>query len=415
MALENNHYLKIKQMQINEKKEKINEDKVKLYPDISVGANYQYNTNLPKISIAEGSFGTLPPALGGAGLPATDQTIVMGNNNTYNAGASFYQPISQVSKIKTGIEISKMELVITESEKVKASMQIKQTAEKLYYSLLILEKQKEEAELKKAAAQSKLKDAQSAVMAGKVTNSTQVGLNASVADEEQNLLKIKIQEDDYTADLKQLVGLPDSVSIIAEPLTDETEQFPKSLYDSLLNNSAAPNNVDIKIAGLTVTKSESAIKASQYSYRPDFGILGGYAFQKGNALYPTDYEFIGFTFKWDIQDIFSNNHAKQQRIWQKKQAEEDMANTKEQVNTDIAKANRKIYQSIELITVAEKAVNYRREDLKIEADKQLSGLNLESDYLSAKAALAKAESDLYAAKLNYRLALTDLQILTGKY
>lgn len=414
MALQNNHYLKIKQMQINEKKEKINEDKIKLYPVVSVDANYQYNTNLPELTVAEGSFGTLPPALGGSGLPATDQTIIMGNNNAYNASTSFYQPISQISKIKTGIEISKTELAITESEKVKANMQIKQAAEKLYYGLLILEKQKEEAELKKAAAQAKLKDAESAVSAGKATTSIQVGLNASVADEEQNLLKIKIQIDDYTADLKQLVGLPDSVNMALEPLADESEQFSKSLYDSLSNNTAL-NNVDIRIAGLTLTKAEDAIKASQYSYRPDIGVLGGYTFQKGTALYPTNNEFIGLSFKWDIQDIFSNNHVKQQRIWQKKQAEENIANTKEQVNTDIAKANRKISQSIELITVAQRAVNYRKEDLKIEADKQLSGLNLEADYLSAKAALAKAEADLYAAQLNYRLALTELQILAGKY
>jgi len=35
--------------------------------------------------------------------------------------------------------------------------------------------------------------------------------------------------------------------------------------------------------------------------------------------------------------------------------------------------------------------------------------------MAAKAALAKAEADLFAAQLNYRLAVTDLQILTGNF
>jgi len=41
-------------------------------------------------------------------------------------------------------------LSITQTEQVKIAMQVKQTAEKLYYGLLILQKQKEEAELKLA-------------------------------------------------------------------------------------------------------------------------------------------------------------------------------------------------------------------------------------------------------------------------
>lgn len=53
--------------------------------------------------------------------------------------------------------------------------------------------------------------------------------------------------------------------------------------------------------------------------------------------------------------------------------------------------------------------------LKIQKDKQTSGLNLASDYLTARAALANAEAELYAARLNYCMALTDLPILTGKY
>jgi outer membrane protein TolC len=97
------------------------------------------------------------------------------------------------------------------------------------------------------------------------------------------------------------------------------------------------------------------------------------------------------------------------------QAEENLANTREQVVKDLEKASRKLKQSEELIRVAEKITDYRREDLKIQIDRRNSGLNLESDLLAARAALAKAESDYFAARLNYRIALSELQILTGTY
>jgi len=107
--------------------------------------------------------------------------------------------------------------------------------------------------------------------------------------------------------------------------------------------------------------------------------------------------------------------VKRQRLSLKKQAEENLANTREQVHTDIEKAHRKLIQSIELITVAEKVLAFRREDLKIQADRHQAGMNIEADILSAKASLAKAESDVFAAQLHYRIASTDLQMLTGSF
>jgi multidrug efflux pump subunit AcrB/outer membrane protein TolC len=423
MAIQNNHYLKIKQMQVNEKQQKVNQDRVKYFPVVSVGGNYQYNSNLPQITIDQGSFGSLPLQYimpDGSiqnvtvSLPAEDKTITVGKNNTWNAGATFYQPISQIPQIKQGVNVSKTELAITQAEQNKATMQIKQAAEKLYYGLLILQKQKEEAELKKAVAQSKLNDAESAVLAGKATASAQIGLNASLADEEQNLLKINIQTNDYTADLKQLIGVPDSVTITLDAVTIVDNQFYNLSSDSI-NSEALSGNTDLKIAGLTLSKAEYAIRASRYSYIPELGVFGGYAYQKGNTLYPENNTFIGVSLKWNIQDMFTTMYTKRQRLYQRQQAEENITNTKEQLNTDVTKAFRHLSQSLELIAVARKVIDFRNEDLKIQSDKQSSGLNTDSDYLTAKAALAKAQADLYAAQLNYKIAYTDIQILTGKY
>ena len=107
--------------------------------------------------------------------------------------------------------------------------------------------------------------------------------------------------------------------------------------------------------------------------------------------------------------------VQKQRMYLRQQAEENLLNTREQVNRDIAKAYRRLKQSEELIRVAGKAVEYRKEELKIQSDRRRSGLNLEADLLSAKAAMSKAEADQYAAQLNYRMALSEFKILTGTF
>lgn len=414
MALQNNHLINVKRLQIDEKKQKVIEDRIKYLPAISIGGLYQYNSNLPSFIIEQGRFGNLP--LGGIyyPLPPVDETIEVGEHNIYNAGITVYQPITQLGKISSGVKISKTELQITRTEENKTALQIKQAVEKLYFGILILQKQIEEAGLKVMVAEIKLKDAENALLAGKTTESSRYGLAASAADEQQNLLKLKMQSDDYTADLKQLTGITGTGDLALEPVTDEhfaelTEAIDTSLTEAMFKNN------DLKLATLFKNKADYAIQASKLSYLPDLGLLGGYSYQKGTMIYPKNNTYIGASIKWNLQDMISNRTVQRQRIYIKEQAEENLANTREQVNKDISKAARKLLLSQELIKVAGKVVEYRAADLKIQNNERIAGLNLESELFSAKAAMAKAEADYFAAQLNYRIALSELKILTGTY
>ena len=414
LALQNNHLLNVRKYQVDEKQQKVNEDRVKYFPVVAIGGSYQYNTSLPSITIEQGRFGTLP--FGGTlyPLPPVDEIIEVGNHNIYNAGVTLYQPITQIGKINAGVQVSKADLQIAEAEHSKAAILVRQGVELLYFGLLILQKQIEEAELKVALAKTKLADVENAVIAGKTTESGRYGLSASAAGEEQELLKLKIQYDDYSDDLKHIIGIDLSGELILEKVPEENLTESLTGIDSSINNASVKNN-DLKIASLYSNKADYSIKASKFSYLPDLGILGGYTYQEGSDIYPRNNAFIGASLKWNFQDMVSNRSIQRQRTLAKKQAEENLANTMEQVTKDIAKASRRLMQSEELIRVAGKVVEYRREDLKIQSDRRNSGLNLESDLLAARAALAKGESDYLAARLNYRIALSEFKILTGTY
>ena len=414
LALKNNHLLNVRKYQTEEKQEKVNEDRVKYLPTVFIGGSYQYNTNLPSITVEQGMFGTLPFSGVYYPLPPVDEIIEVGKHNVYNAGVTFYQPVSQIGKINAGVQFSKVELQIARTEESRATFQVKQAVEKLYFGLLILTKQIEEADIKVTLAKTKLHDVENAVVAGKTTESSIYGLSASAADEEQNLLKLEIQYDDYAADLIQLTGLDPEVALELQPLPADNFRTDIAAIDTSIIESGTKNN-DLKMASLNKTKADYSIKASKFSYLPDLGILGGYAYQEGTDIYPKNNAFIGASLKWNLQDILSNRTVQKQRTFIKMQAEENLANTKEQVSKDIIKSYRKLKQSEELIKVAGKVVEYRSEDLKIRNNARMAGLNLESDLLAAKAAMAKAESDYFAAQLNYRIALSELKILTGNY
>jgi outer membrane protein len=414
MALQNNHLLNIRKLQVEEKQQKVNEDRVKYLPIIGIGGSYQYNSSLPSLTIEQGRFGQLPYGGIMIPLPAIDEVFEMGQHNVYNSGVTFYQPITQIGKINAGVKYSKTEMQIAETETTRAMLQVRQAVEKLFFGLLIVQKQIEEAELKVSLARTKLQDVENALAAGKTTESSRYGLSASLADEEQTQLKLKIQYDDYLADLLQLTGLAPDETIVPEPVATENIIENSASIDTSLSQASSGNN-DLKIAALNKTKADYSIRASKYSYLPDLGILGGYTWQEGMDIYPKNNAYIGASLKWNLNDVLSNRMIQKQRLYLRQQAEENLLNTREQVNRDIAKAYRKLKQAEELIKVAGKVIEYRSEDLKLQSDRRKSGLNLEADLLTAKAALAKAESDRYAAQLNYRIALSELKILTGTF
>ncbi|HEY0608856.1 MAG TPA: TolC family protein [Chitinophaga sp.] len=411
-ALRNNHALAIKQWQVKEKREKIREDEIKKYPSATVNGNFLYNFNLGEITIPAGTIGELPLSpTNTVLLPNTDKNFTVGEHSNFTIGMLAYQPITQQAKIKTGLEIDKTDVALTEKEQVKISLQIKQAIEKVYYGTLITQKQLEEAEAKLALARSKLTDLENALLAGKTINADKAGLQAGIASEEQNILKLNIQLQDYMGDLKNLTGInADSLKLQAiEPATQQIDVLDQ--YKS----AASSSNTDMQIARLNQSKALLGIKAARQSNIPDLGLVGGYSYQYGNPIFPSHIPFVGVNLKWSLQDVFSNKQIVKQRQFQLKQAEENIQYTQQQMNNEIEKAYRKIEQSQALIAVAQKALFYQKEAYKLQEDKQAAGLNVKTDLLNAKSLLAKSEADMYAAQLSYLIAVSDLKILTGQF
>lgn len=408
-ALENNRLLKIKTLQVAEKRARVKEDNIKKYPSVTVNSTYQYNVNLGQLTIPEGSVGVLPlSSTLNIPLPDKELKFDLGEHHTFNAGATIYQPITQQGKIKTGIAIAEAEVRISEKEKEKAAQQITLNVEKLYYALLINQKQQEEAEARLELARIKLYDVESALLSGKTLEASKSGLEATTADEEQKLLKLQIAEDDYTTDLKSLTGLTANEFELAPVAVGEIELASLETYKT----AAIANNIDLNLAELTKEKAELGIKAAKQSYLPDLGLIAGYTYQTGNILYPTNNPFAGVNLKWNLQEIISNRQLLNQRNFLLQQALENSAYLQEQTDSNLEKAYRKSAQAKALIKAAEKVVRYRKEDLTVQQDRNFAGLNKRADVLEAQSELAKAMADLYAAQLNALLVRTDLKMLS---
>ena len=409
-ALENNKIIRIKDLQVKESEARIKEANIKKYPVVSLNGAYQYNVNIGVLTIPAGTMGTLP--IGGSNivLPGSDLDFELGKHNTYNAGVSAYQPITQLGKIKTGIKISETDNAIASLEHTKAKLQVTNAVEQLYYGILATRKRMEEYQKNIEVAKLKLYDVQSALLAGKTVEASEAGLHAEIANEGQELLKLKFQDEDYVAELIKLTGITGNEITLAA--IDTAIALGPSLDEYQVN--ATSNNTDISLTALQKEKSGLAIKAAQQNYLPELGVLAGYTYQHGNAIMANNLPYAGVSLKWNLQDVWSNKQMIAQRKLQQQQAEENILYTKQQTTVSVEKAYRKMKQAEELIAVAQKAVYYRKAELKIENDKKEAGLGKPINVLQIEAGLAKSEADLYGAMMSYKASYAELQLLTGK-
>ena len=410
-ALKNSHALAGKDWQIKERSAKVAEDKIKKYPSVNLNANYLHNFVLDRITIPAGTIGDVQLSPGNhALLPSTDKTFNAGKHDAYLTGVSVYQPITQQLKLNTGIEIDKQDLALAGKERQKMSLQVKLAIEKLYYGALIARKQMEEAQAKLELAQTKFDDVESGLLAGKAIQPNKSGLLADIADQEQNILKLNIQVGDCISDLISLTGVSaDSLALDeVEPMVYTVDPVHSYL------SAAMSGNTDLQMANITKSRALLGIKAARQANMPDLGLVGGYKYQSGNSILPANNPYVGVSMKWNLQDLFSNKAIEKQRQAQARQADENIAGTRQQLSADVEKAYRKMNESLALIGVAQKAVTFRRQEMKLLEDKLTAGLVLKQDLLTARSQLAKSESDLYAAQLSYRLAVSDLNFLTGQ-
>lgn len=407
-ALNNNHLLKAKQLQVRELQIKSDELNIKRLPSVMLSSTYLYNANVNDFEIPAGSLGSIPT--GGTPILFPNEAIRIEpmENNLFTAGVNLYQPLSQQWKIHSGQQIYKMDAEIAGYELEQNSTQLRQAIEKLYFGLLINQQEQEVSQVNLELKEIQIKDANQAVESGKAIDITLSGMLAAQADEKQKLLKLQIQEADYRNDFVRLTGLQSDNFALISPEMNLIEQ---ESVDSFIQQ-AISNNSDLKIATAKEEKASLAIKAGQQSYIPDLGVIAGYMYQQGTILLPENNAFVGINFKWNLQDILLTKKEIDQRKLLLEQAKEYHKNASEEVTIAIVKADRTIQQYKELTKVAEQAMNYRKAAYLQQEEALKAGKTTESQVLLSKSQFIKAQSDWYSAILGYRLSLLEMEALT---
>jgi outer membrane protein len=413
LALQNNHLHKIAMLRVDEKAEKVSQIRAKYLFSVQADAAYLASSESWGFGLETGTFGALPvPGVGYVPLPSQNISILPATNRIGIGSVMAIQPISQVWKIMTGVDVALADKAIAETEAAKAGQQVKLGVQKMYLGLLIAQKQREEQAIRLELADATLHDATSAREAGKVTDAGILGLQALRTDAEQNLLKAEDDVDDLTIELRHLIGLADTASMVLDSLVvvDTAAGAPLTECRSL----AMAGNLDVQLAGHQREKADHGVTAAYKEYLPDISLIGSFTYQPTLDFLPKRDYSVALVLSWTLWDWGERKAVLDERRVMRAQAEELLSGAREDARSGVDRAYRKMRHAIALMDAARRALRYREEECREQSSRHDAGLCLPKDWLGARAAYAKSQTDYLSAQCNYVVSLSELQIVTGR-
>jgi outer membrane protein TolC len=341
-------------------------------------------------------------------FPTVSRAVPLFDKDQTFVGPTVTQPLTPLFKIHEAVRIAKADERIAEAKAYAASAQLTADVERAYFDLLIAQRRQVEADANVEIAERKLQIASAVAMpvGGTVERET------ALLEAKKTLLAANDKVMELTKSLAGLTGLPEDARlelIPPPPLAIETDFSAQQLQKAQPAPPQKPRPViaidpEIVEAEEGVVKAKAARRLAKLEYVPDAVITGGYMFQTGIPVLPDDFSWIGVIATWTIFDF-----GKRERTIKERDAQVTMARANlEMVLAKSAAAAQKMVMDVDrtrrILELTRQVVSMQRAAM----------IRDQSSDPVAKAALAKAEAEMFQADLDYRMAHAQMKRSAGE-
>ena len=407
MARRQNAVLKIQALKVRESQKKRDAVRANAWPRLTNESSLLYNSDLQNVALPRGFLGVLPQL---GPVPPEDLRLLQGANTFGLSMTTLGQPVTQLVRIRAGAAAAAQDVRIAEEERRRAENEIVLKVQEAYLSALVLERRLEAARRKAEAAEAARADAANAVETGAALDVKLMEADARLLEAKNGLMSLEIQLADALAELADLIGLEpgERIELASSPWSP-----PGLAPAEQLAQLALERNPEVKAAEAAVEKARKGLRAARADYIPDISVFATHAQQRGVPFLPSSNAAVGARLNWEIFDGGKKHALVAERQAQLEQAEENLRRVRRRVRIEVDKARRKVERFEDLVRVAERALEARREALRIAADAAETGVAAPLELARARAAVAEAEALVEEARTGLRLAHAELERTLG--
>lgn len=405
-ALKNSRNLKITEARIQEQASVKRTAKANYFPMLTVDSMYSETTNNGLVTIDKGALGTVP---GLGGFPTEDLKIDQGSDSLFIVNTTIKQPLTQLFKINEGVGVADADLKTAKAEHKKAVNETVFAVRRLFYGILLAEKQTEVYGTYVNAFEETVKEAEDAFSAGNVLESSVMEAETGLLNSRQNLKSAETRLSDLKAQLRDLLNLPSDTEITldGESITDEPENI------SITKAEAELTSPDVKAAEYILEKAMRARGAARDEYIPDLGLFARHTYQDGVPFVDSSITTFGVQAEWDVFDWGKRRGVLGQRNAQVIQASENLRNAKGRLEVELNRLNGRLEYAESVLKTAEKAAELAEENSRQMNDRLKAGLISEAKVKRTAAEAEKSQYDLKAARLNILLTTAEIRKVSG--
>lgn len=402
LALRANHSLRAASYQVAAEEQKRRIAKSNYFPSITNESNLLHITDLQRIEVPAGAFGS--------GIPASNDFLTQGTQTFESSGTMIAQPITQLIKIHQANKIAAADVNVSQASLKKASTDVVFRVHELFYRVLTSQLQKEAAELQITSGSENLSESTEQVKNGSLLEVARVESRASLLEARQALLTTDMQIADLTIQLNDLLGVPLNTKLVLDPNVDVSLDLPPR-EESL--KTALNDNPEIKEAVQTVAKAQAAHSAAKAEYIPDVTAFARHSYQNGVPFVDRNFGTFGIRLSYDIFDAGKRKALIRERRDEVSQAAENLERVKDEIQVRINMIYNRLEVARAMVEVRKEYLAARQENARLSEDQFKQGITLASQRDASRAQAMKARAGLLDASLTYLLARDDLDRALG--
>lgn len=379
------------------------------------------NAILPTISYTSQALLTQ----GNGGRTANGRFVTNDGVHVYRSWGVLHEDLSPANYLGTTYGQARAAVAIANAKAEIARRGLNATVTKLYYALAVAQRKYATAQLAADTAKHFYDITQDAERVGQAAHSDVLQAEIQYRQQDQAFQEAKLAMESARTDLAVLIfpTLNENFSIVDD--LDSAVALP-SFQDA--QKMAATKNPDLQMAMQTFYQAKVAVRAAKGAFLPDFytdsvyGIeANAYALhsvfqeEKNAGVLPNLGYFITVGVNvpvWDWGTLRSKLH---QAEFKREQARVDLSQTQRELLSTL-------YGSYNEAAVARRAVDETRhtadlaaESLRLTDLRYKAGASTALDVVVAENTLTQARNSYDDAELRYRVAISNLQTVTGNF
>ncbi len=394
LGLENSRRIRIAAMEINKAEAQRLAFRTNLFPQTNLYMLESFPLTPMKFHFKKGMFGSYEDL---GPIPDTDVTLETPQEPQFYMLAQITQPLSQIYRIKLGIDIYGLSREIAKEDWQKTRNETAENIRKLYFGILqaqdALEASNQNLEFY-AELQRLLQDY---LKEETVLPSDLMEVQAALANEQYQNLTTRHQLADYKEQLNHLLGRNLHIAFQVE---DPLKPAPQDVDLEKAIETALAHRPELKSSEMKIQQAQNDIKIKKNEYYPDISLSAGNIYLQDIDVLPRNVATAGILVQWNPFDWGKNREEVQLRQETLKQAQTAREETESLIRLEVETKYRKVRESRSLLQVARKNLAASQEKLRITRNRFQQQAALLKDMLEAQSKMTDARFKYQQALLN---------------